>query len=407
MDAGLQFAQGPGHAAVKTGQALGGGAPTGQARIAVDEPAQRILHLAKSVGNLDHVAKLDGAAEIARRRHKKREDDRRLLEKRRKPDEPLLRLDELKHIAQHLAEAGIQMLARCSLAAIKGHGLAVFAQPHQAVAEIGLAPFLPVVQADQPAADEMGKYAAHDAIGKGHPHHVARHGHHLCAQRHADAAGNRPEDADERHERDRGVEQAHAHAQRAARETSDVFLDALVGVVGHTGRTALPHQLQVVVAVVGQPLVHVVPRHPAAPAQIQPLGDVELVHRQHDGGECQNSKYLHLPPEHRRILFLQRVVERVVPPVELHAHVHRGQVQHKDERQQQARAPFFLRTEIRQRQPPGVAQKTPPAAAEGISEGVGSVCLCHAHYCAARQTRGWPRSYPGLPESRGAACAGV
>ena len=76
-----QRAVGLGHATVKTGQTLRRGTPTGQPGIAVDKPAQGILHLAKGVGDLNHVAQFDDARKIARRRHQKRKDDGGLTEK--------------------------------------------------------------------------------------------------------------------------------------------------------------------------------------------------------------------------------------------------------------------------------------------------------------------------------------
>ena len=282
------------------------------------------------------------------------------------------------------------MLPRRGLAPVKSNGLAVFAQTHQAVAKIGLAPLLPVVQANQPAPDVMGKQAAHCAISNGHPHHIARNRHHLRTQCEADAARYRPQNTDEGHQRDRGIEQPHAHAQGAAGKAGNVFLNALVGVVGYGVGAALAQQFQVVVAVIGQPGVHVVPRHPGAPAQIQPLRDVELVYRQHNGCKRQYGKQLHLLPKHIDFFLLQGVIKHPVPLVELHTHIHSGQVQRQYQPQHGTCTPFVFGVEIRHGQAPGTAQKAAPAATERINACVGvrvgrgccHGCLLKGHWAA-------------------------
>ena len=276
-----------------------------------------------------------------------------------------------------MAEAIVQLLARCRLATIERDRLAVLAHTHQAVAKIGLAPLLPEVQPDQRTADVMRNDAAHGAVGNRRPHHVARQRIAAAPQGEAEAARQRPQDADEGHQRHHRVQQAHADAQRAAGEACNVFLDTLVRVVGHRRTPALPRQLQMVEAVVPQPLVQVGARHPGAPAQVQQLRDVELVHRKDDGNHRQPGEAHHLLPEHGHVLVLQRVVEHVVPLVEQHRHVHAAQVERHNYEQHQARTPAFFRVEIRPCQPPGVLQKGTPAAAgatPGVRQGMG---ICH------------------------------
>ena len=404
-----------GHAPVKGVQTLGGGTPAGQRRVGIDKPAQRILHLAKGGRNLDQVPQLDGTGKIARSRHQEREDDGRLLEEGGEPDQPLLRLDQAQVVAQHRTEAVVQLLMRCRFATVQRNRFAVLAHAHQVVAEIGLAPLLPEIQPDQDAANIVRHHAADRAVGDRDPHHIPRQRPFLPSQAEAEAARQCPQDANERHQRHHRVQQPHGNAERAAGEACNVFLDPLVRVVRYRGTPALPRQFQMVVAIVPQPLVQVVARHPGTPAQVQQLRDVELVHRQDDGDHRQPAEAGHLAPEHLDILVLQGVVEHVVPLVEQHAHVDRAQVQRHDHRQHGTRPPFFLGMEIRPGQSPGILQEDAPAAARaapGIRQRLfGHLCRAgavHAPPSSLSITRTVPegnsRDRSDTPGSSGPTC---
>ena len=52
---------------LEAGDAVGGGAPGGQAAVVVDEPRERVLHPAEGRGDLDQLAELDGTGTVRRR----------------------------------------------------------------------------------------------------------------------------------------------------------------------------------------------------------------------------------------------------------------------------------------------------------------------------------------------------
>ena len=75
------------------------------------------------------------------------------------------------------------------------------------------------------------------------------------------------------------AQQAEADVERLLDEQLDVLGDALVGVVG-----GVALQLHAVVIGALQPFAEICAGHPAPPADLQPLVEIELVDCQHDRG---------------------------------------------------------------------------------------------------------------------------
>ena len=214
------------------------------------------------------------------------------------------------------------MLALHGLAPVEGDGFAVFAHPHQVVAEVALALLLFEVQPRQRAADELGDDAARQAVQHGHPHHEAGNLPLLAIELEAEGPRQPPQNAHKAAQRDHCIQQAHAQAHRIAGEEVEVFGHALVGVVGVGGLVAggKAQQFHAVKGLVGQPAVHEAGRPPGPPAHFQQLGQVELVDRNHDVATGQPCKAPQLLPERTGILVLQRIVEQAVPVGDEHQH---------------------------------------------------------------------------------------
>ena len=343
---------------VKMGQSVGGRAPHGQGAVVLHEPAECALHPVKSRGNLHQLAQLDSAAEKARSRQDEGKNHRRLAEEAGEPHQPLLRADELKVITHHAAEPQVQLLAFHACAAVKRDGFTCVTHPHHVVPEVGLQPLLFVVEFDLGFAYIVRDDAAHHAVQHRHPDHKTRNGVRAALHLEAEGSTQSPQDADKTHECDHSVEQAHRQRHGIGRELVHVFLDTLVRVVGAAGRRAgEAGQLHAVERIVAQPALQILPRHPGPPVHLQQLREVKLVDRDDDESKCQVAEAAQLLPEHHLVLVLQRVVEHAVPVVEQHQHVHSGQVQHHDGRQQAPCLPFFFRPEIGRGQCPDFGRR--------------------------------------------------
>jgi len=345
------------HGVVEAGQAVGGGAPHGHAVVVVDEPAERLLHLAEGRDDLHQVAELDRAAEILLRPDDERKDHRRLAEERGEGHQVLLLLDEQQVVAQHVAETQVELAALDLLAMVERDGFAVLAHAHQVVPEVGLEALLPEVQPDQRTADEMGDHGAHDGVPQRQPDHRADDLVGGAAGREREIARQRPEQADEAQERDHGIQQAHRERHRRAGEHLHVFLDTLVGVVRRGAVLAgVARQFQVIEGAVRHPARQVAARHPGAPAQLQQLRHIELEHLHRDVEEGDPAEHPHFAPEGDHVLGLQRVVEAPVPLVAEHRHVDVEKVEGNDPRQHGARPPFLLGPEVGRREREDAAQ---------------------------------------------------
>ena len=319
------------------------------------------MHLAERAGNLHQFAELDGTAEKARCCHDERKHHGGLAKEAGEPDEALLSIDQRQVIAQHPAKAQVELLALHCFATVQRDGLAVFPYPHHVVAKIGFDPLLLEVELDLRATNVVCEHAASQAVQHRHPHHETGDVVFAACQCEGKATRQPPQDADKAGQGDHRIQQPHREPDGQAGELVDIFLDTLVRVVGigaaRIGLRGKARQLQVVERMVGQPALQVVPRHPGAPAHLQQLGQVKLVHRNDDESEGQVGEPPQLGPEYLGVLVLQRVVEQLVPVVEQHRHVDDCQVQANDGSEQQTCFPFFFGCVIRLGQGPHAAQQ--------------------------------------------------
>src|SRR5262249_27487922 len=137
-------------------QALDAGPPRRELRVAVDEPAERVLDPAEGGGDLHQLAELDGPGEVARSRHQDGEDTGGLAVACREPGDALLHPNELPPVVEDRREALAQAPLLKRLPGRESHLLGALAQPNQAEAEVRLGALPSRVQADERPADEVG-----------------------------------------------------------------------------------------------------------------------------------------------------------------------------------------------------------------------------------------------------------
>ena len=209
----------------------------------------------------------------------------------------------------------------------------MFTHANHVVAIIGLQLLLAIIQPHLGLTNPESDGTAHQAVQHGHPDHKARHLNLATAQR----LGHRqihhsaepPQDA---HKADKGhhrVEQAHGQRHCIGGEQVQIFLNPLIWIVWHAMRAVAP-QLQPIKGFGLQPALLHIGRQPAAPVQLQQLGEVKLVDRDHDVDQRQPGKPPQLLPEHIGLLVLQSVIEHPVPLIEQNQHVDRRQIQPHD-----------------------------------------------------------------------------
>jgi hypothetical protein len=151
-----------------------------------------------------------------------------------------------------------------------------------------------------------------------------------------------PEDDDKGRQRYNCAQQADTEIQRCIDEQFDVVGDALIRVIGR-----IPLKLHAVVVRVVQPLTQIFSRHPLAPADLEPLIEVELIDRQHDAYGCQHTKDDGFPDKAVPVLLLQGVVETIAPLVEQHAVCDQCQLDRNHRSEQHPAGKFVLGAEIR------------------------------------------------------------
>jgi hypothetical protein len=136
----------------------------------------------------------------------------------------------------------------------------------------------------------------------------------------------------------------------------EILGDALIGIVGRAAG-----KLQTVIGFAFEPIVQILPRQPAAPADLQHLleiGGIDAGRDERDGEQREDAQ---LHEEGVLVLVLERVEEIVAPEIEAHVEEHREQIQ-RDHRRQEAPGPFaIVGDEVRLGEPPGVAQKIEPS----------------------------------------------
>src|SRR5262249_10140061 len=150
------------------------------------------------------------------------------------------------------------------------------------------------VQPDQRPADLEGEPSADESIEQPDPDQIPRNiDLAQTAQRYRDPAGDLPQQPCKEYQRDAGAEKAGRADRQLDRQPGialKVVGDPLVGIVGLAAS-----DLQAVVGPLRQPRVEVAARQPAAPAQLQHLLQVKLIHIGHDEGGQQECELLDLP----------------------------------------------------------------------------------------------------------------
>ena len=217
---------------VKTEQSIGGGFPERHARIGIDKPGERALHLTEGIGDLHQITEFERPVEVARRGHYEGEDHCELPIETLGPDQLFLCTDQGPVVVDDPAESVEQACAFGAFAVIERDALGVLAHPHHAVAKIGFEFLLLEIQPDQRAADRVCQPAAGYRIDHRYPDHIARNRHFGVAEQEGERPGDRPQDRNEGAERDHGIEQAHRQKDREFGEQSHVFSDALIRIVG-------------------------------------------------------------------------------------------------------------------------------------------------------------------------------
>ena len=208
-----------------------------------------------------------------------------------------------------LAEVGV--LER--FAAVERDPFTVLAQAHQRIAVIGLVALLVEVQADERLADGVREPGADAGIDDGDPEEIAGDGE--SADR--EVARQAPQDAGEGNQRDHRRQQPDAQIERHVDEDAQVVRDALIRIVD-----AAVDELQPIVGAVLEPAHEEVLVQPGAPLDEQHLLQVEPVDAGDDPEHRQVGEAPELLEEFGLVLFLQRVVEILVPGIELHGQVH-------------------------------------------------------------------------------------
>ena len=187
----------------------------------------------------------------------------------------------------------------------------------------------------------MGERRADHRIDQGGPHQVAGDIVFSAEQRQRRARRQRPEDHHKGREGHDRAEQADADRQGLFDEHLHVFGDALVGVV-----SGFALQLHAIVIAVGQPAFEIAGGHPASPADLQPLVQVELIDLQRDQHRREDAEVSDLVDEDIVVAFLKRVVKRVVPLVEQHSDSDNREFDDNHDGEQPATDPFVVRSEV-------------------------------------------------------------
>ena len=111
---------------------------------------------------------------------------------------------------------------------------------------------------------------------------------------------------------------------------------------------ASPCKLHAVVVGVVQPFAEIARGHPAPPADLEPLVEIELIDGKRDGAGRQHAEDADLADEAVPVLVLQRIVEAVVPLVHQDVDADQRELDGDHGGEQDAAGPFVLGTEIRE-----------------------------------------------------------
>ena len=182
---------------------------------------------------------------------------------------------------------------------------------------------------------------ADDGIDQRRPDEIAWDIERLRADHERRTCRQVPQDHHEGDKRDDGAEQRDADLERRVDELLDVIGDPLVGVVGKVA-----FQPHTVVGAVAEPAAEIAVGEPAAPPDLQPLLQIELIHGADDEEGREHAEHAELPDEGVPILVLQRVVEGLVPSVEADVQPDLEELKADHGHEQHASGPAVLGTEI-------------------------------------------------------------
>ena len=101
-----------------------------------------------------------------------------------------------------------------------------------------------------------------------------------------------------------------------------------------------------------QPVRKIMLGHPAPPADLEPLVEIELIHFEDYRGPRQYAEVNELADEGIPISLLQGVVELIIPAVEQDCDDDKAELGRDQPRKQSASRPAVLRTKKRNRKPP-------------------------------------------------------
>ncbi len=199
----------------------------------------------------------------------------------------------------------------------------------------------------------MDGHRADNRIQQRKPHHIARDDEVMPAQRERQRPRHRPQDAEERNQRHRRIEETQRQREGGIGEVAQIVGDPLVGVVGRVGL------LQAVEGLFAEPAVKEAAGDPRPPAHAQ---HHRVVLAQHGGDDDQRGdpgEAPELAPEFGLVLLFQRVVEQPVPVGEQHVHVDHEQAERDHQRQQAPGLVAVLREPVRLDELPRLGQVEP------------------------------------------------
>ncbi len=322
-------------------------APFGELPIGADDERQRALHAAEGFGGLDHPAELNLVGEVGGGHQHERKDHGGLREAAGEGRDLLGAAHDAEPVVDHGAEPPKQPFAFRRLALEQRDLFGVLAHAHEVEAEVRFVLLLAEVQPDQRPADGVGQPCSKDRIDQRAPDQIA--GNRDFATEHVQRCLRRqaPEDDDKGDQRDDRVEQPEADGQRKIDERFHVIGDALVGVVG-----GIALQLHPVMVGVAHPFAKIMLGHPFAPADLQPLIEIELIHRDHDKDGDHHGEVDQFVDEVVPVVLLQRVVEAIAPLIEQDADQHGPEFDEDHRREQAPPGPLVLGAKVRSRDPP-------------------------------------------------------
>jgi len=248
--------------------------------------------------------------------------DGELAERALEKIERALLPDQAGKVADDLLEAAVDVRALLRFAPVERDRFGVFAQAHQAEAEVGFAPQLPEIQLDQRAAEEVQG----DDVARHRVRH--QHGHEQVRDRPQHGA-----EGDQLHER---AEEDQQEVDGPARERVDVLADALVGIVD------LVAGAQRIVFAVLQVAVEETAREPAPPLVREHVAHVVVKGIARHGEREDEQTGAHGRPEAVGILAGQRRRQLAGLVVQHDGELGVDQHQHDQQQQQGPGLAFFI-----------------------------------------------------------------